>query len=202
MNIFFLIGHGGSGKSLYASSVAEYCQNSKSKTIYYDEDDKVAEVAGYNSFVELLKNENTIQPFYNQYINKLKEEAAIMNRDKVFIVSTGGFSILIDETLYEDAYKIYIKSSLADILRSVEERLVKGISFPVIKGFDSVPKNLEFKEFEIDLFKDYYHKADLFYTQKMDLLIENTHKDRELFEKNIKIITEYINNIKEENNGI
>ena len=200
MNIFFLIGHGGSGKSLYASSVAEHCQDSKREIISYDEDDKVAQVAGYNSFVELLKNENSIQPFYNQYIKKLKDEASL-NKDKVFIVSTGGFSILIDETLYENGYKIYIKSSLADILRSVEERLAKGIQFSVIKGFDSIPKDLEFKEFETNLFLEYYHKADLFYTQKMDLLIKNNHHDRELFKENIKIITKYINK-KEEHNGI
>ena len=189
MNIFFLIGHGGSGKSLYAKSIAEYWNSSEREVVYYDEDDKVTEVAGYSSFVELLKNEDSIQAFYNQYIEKLNIEAA-KNQDKVYIVSTGGFSILIDETLYENAYKIYIKSSLADILKSVEERREKGISFSVIKGFESVPKNLEFQGFELEAFKEYYFKADLFYTQKMDLLIENNHQDKNIFDNNINKIVE------------
>ena len=201
MNIFFLIGHGGSGKSLYAKSVGEYCQNTETNVIYYDEDDKVAQVAGYNSFSELLKNESTIQQFYNKYIEKLKVKAS-KNKDKNFVVSTGGYSILIDEILYEDGQEIYIKSSLKDILKSVEERLERGISFPVIKGFETVPKKLDFKEFEIELFKNYYHKANLFYIDKMDLLIVNNHQNKNTFDTNIKKIVNYITLNKEEKNGI
>jgi len=50
--------------------------------------------------------------------------------------------------------------------------------------------------------KDYYHKANLFYTDKMDLLIDNKHQDKELFDMNVKKIGEYIMLNKEENNGI
>jgi len=201
LNIFFLIGHGGSGKSLYAKSVAKYSKNTKNNVVFYDEDDQVAQSAGYNTFTELLENETNIQHFYKKYIKELKIEA-VNNKDRVFIVSTGGYSILIDENLYADSHKIYIRSSLEDILKSVNERLEKGVIFPIIKGFEAVPKKLDFVEFELNLFKDYYKKANLFYMDKMDLLIENNHHDKKLFSINVKTILKYIILKKEENNGI
>ena len=195
MAIFYLIGHGGSGKSLYAKSVGEY-ESTEANIVYYDEDDKVAEAAGYSSFTELLQNESSIQHFYKDYIEQLKVEAQ-HNKETSFVVSTGGYSILIDENLYDDGHKIYIRSSLKDILKSVEERKKRGIRFPLIKGFDTVAKNLEYIEFEFEQFKDYYHKADLFYTDKMELLIQNRHDDVNLFDINVERILKYIISLEE-----
>jgi len=192
MNIFYLIGHGGSGKSLYAKSIATYCKVEEMNTVYYDEDEQVAKVAGYASFSDLVENESFIQHFYNQYLENLKIEAE-KNKDTMFVIATGGFSLLIDETLYKNGYKIYIKSSLLDILKSVEERKKIGIHFPIIQGFEITPKKLNFKEFELKLFESYYYKANNFFTKEMDFLIENRHQDKELFDLNIKKILEYIN---------
>ena len=196
MAIFYLIGHGGSGKSLYAKSVGEY-KNTEANIVYYDEDDKVAEAAGYSNFTELLKNESSIQPYYTQYIEQLNVEAQ-NNKETSFVVSTGGYSILIDESLYADGHKIYIRSSLKDILKSVAERKKRGINFSLIKGFDAVPKSLKFIDFELEEFKDYYHKADLFYADKMDLLIQNRHEDENLFDINVERILQYIISYAEE----
>ena len=190
-NIYFLIGHGGSGKSLYGKSVEEYFDNKDSSIVYYDEDNEVAKIAGYSSFSELLENETQIQKFYNKFTEKLIVEAE-KRKNEVFVVSTGGYSVLIDDSLYKNGYKIYIKSALKDILKSVDERSKLGIHFLIIKGFETVPKKLEFKKFEIDLFIDYFYKADDFYTSMTNLLIENKHNDKDKFQKNIKKIVDKI----------
>lgn len=191
MNIFFLIGHAGSGKSFYGKSVKKYMDSSKYSMIYYDEDEQVASIAGYNSFEELLDNERNIQHYYAKFMDSLRVEAD-SKKNIVFVVSTGGYSVLIDDLLYKNGYKIYIKSSLEDILKSIQERSTRGISSSIVQGFDKVPKQLEFKEFETNLFHEYFHKADEFYIDMMNLLIENKHTDKEAFETNNKKIADYI----------
>ncbi len=191
MNIFYLIGHGGSGKSLYAKSIDKYFKNDKLDIVYYDEDEEVTKISGYETFNELLKNENTIQPFYDKFIKILSIEVK-KNKNKIFVVALGGYSILIKEELYKNGCKIYIKSSLENILHTADERAILGIRYSVIQGFDTTPKNLQFKEFELEIFKDYYHKADKFYLQKMDFLVNNDKNDALIFEANLKLIGDYI----------